>query len=215
MSKHLDLISINFVDDKCNVLLNDAITFAKDTKSASCEFIHLMFVAINNGYLDDFVAKNNIPLVYTKKATIGMLQDAKKIGTADSKHYKNGEWAISSVDYMGNSLLDFLFCELKMNYPVNDKHKISIKHFISEVIRYSTVDELVGYWCKEFLDNAELDIDSCNTAQIESLFIPSEIREYVTDLMLDTSIEKEVIFGVDHYITKAFEVLSRKVKANP
>lgn len=214
MSNNLDIINIDFLDNEINDLLNSAIAFARKTGSANCEVIHLLFTAINKGYLKEFVADNNIKASFTDENAVHLLQDE---GTLDS--LDDDDQDIKTIDYLGESIADFIFCEIKAKYISSGKKVVGIDQFLAELAGYTKFDITIDDWC-EYFDicgsGSELTVRRCNnTANVEPLNIPSDISPYMHDMTLDVQIAKETIFGVDKYITKAFEVLSRKVKANP
>lgn len=214
MSNNPDIINIDFLDNETNDLLNSAIAFARKTDSANCEVIHLLFTAINKGYLEEFVADNNIKTQFTDENAVHLLQDE---GTLDSLDDYDKD--IKTIDYLGESIADFIFCEIKAKYASSGNKVIAIDQFLAELASYARFDITIDDWCMYFDicgSSSELTVRRYkSTAEIEPLNIPSDISHYMHDMTLDVQIAKETIFGVDKYITKAFEVLSRKVKANP
>ena len=219
MSEQLDIITIDFLDYNSNDLLNNAIFFARNTHSKSCEIIHLLLTAINMGYLNDFVHDNNIDPEFTSKSAIHKLQDEDLLGIIDESLCENGKCTVESIDYLGDSITDFIFCELKAKHVVSKNSVVKLETLLYELVKYARDDVNVDDWCTYFgiCDSGSKLIVSTpkDAVNIEPLVIPKEFRAFIHDLMVDDTIAKETIFGVDQYITKAFEVLSRKVKANP
>lgn len=218
MSKQLSIIVIDFLDDESNDLINKAMAFARKTQSASCEALHLMFTAYKEGLLDDFAKANNIGISNTNECAIDILQAQGAIRKADEEQCEDGECTIDSIDYMGDSLADFLFCELKSKYGASSKNAISLEKVVYTLKRYANYDDIIQEWAESFNlgdNDFNFKIEESDSMRLEPLNIPREFMAYMHDLTDDKKVKEETIFGVDEYITKAFEVLSRKVKANP
>jgi len=217
MSKQIGLISIDFLDNESNTLLNDAMNFAWQTESESCEFLHLLFTAMSSGNLDGFMDDNNIHPSTIDANAIYQLQEIDSISTIERT--ADGDIPkVEPIDYIGESIADFIYCELKFKHVISGNSVVTLDQFLYELKQYTHKDDLVSSWCAHFgicNSNQDLVLSDHGGVHIEPLIIPKEFNAFVHDLMVDPKIATEAIYGVDQYITKAFEVLSRKSKANP
>lgn len=189
-------------DDNANLAFNKAIQLAKNHKCESVLPVHL-FIAL----LDKAKDGGN----FLKK----LGTDYDTIMSAYKDLAMDGEYGIDESnspivpEYISKSL--YILCSFASGNAYINGADVTAD-FLFETI---TNDILEDEKIMQLLEEAGVTVEKIENLRYTHIDIPRELRSIVDDMNSSREVMNATIKNVDEYIDEAFEVLSRKVKANP
>lgn len=195
---------VNFSED-ANLAINKAIKFSTDERCTEVNSVHLFLALVGN-------------------TTIGN-DIMNRLETSFDELYDQYKFLASCGDY-GTS--DGNTNQLSFSFPL-DLFSRELYQIIMTVTNSSmshgrevTTDSLMDAMLASrpvsldrYFDNIGISFDEIEEMQYEIFYIPEELEGLVEDMNETVNIDKKTIVNVDNYVDDLFEILSRKLKANP
>ena len=207
MSKEINnekFVKLYGFNSDANLAVNKAIQLAKSHKCEAVYIVHIFLALLDKCKGAGSLLKrldtdyDTLMQAYTNLATDGEYGINELIDTLDV-----------TPEYMDKEVL--ILCSYASGNAFTDGKDVSAESLF-ELITSSITD---NDKMMQLLEEAGVDTTKIEELECNSIEIPKELRNVVEDMNASREVVTASIKGVDNYIDEAFEVLSRKVKANP